>query len=392
MAQEDKGLFGDVNLNNMDFIEVPGRGEAPASVEETTENKKPSDTKEQKVEEDYGFIDIPDFVQDSKSEENTQETETKQEDKTPSENKGSSSSSPFKPFAKALYEEGVLSSFDENEFDEMLKEMSPAEALIELNRKTLLDEIEAYKAEAEEEYQSFLKARDAGVDLNDWATTQAGKKKYNSIKEEDVDADENLQKSLITADLERKGFDAETIKDTIESFEDTNKLQKQAKNALKNLKKEQENEEKNLIEQAKKRDEDNAKAQKAQLASLKKTIEETKEILPGIVLTKQVKEELFKSITQPVKTLENGTQINAVMAKRMEDPIKFAILEDYFVKQGFYDGKFDKLVAKAKTKAVTELEKQLSAESNTQFTSSGKNSLETSDYVKEFESAFKNIK
>jgi len=397
MAENDKSLFGGVNLNNMDFIEVPGRGEASVVVEETHNEQKTDDkSKNPDEQEDYGFIDIPDFVKEETNTkaENTEEKNTQevQEEKTPSTNKGSSSSSPFKPFAKALYEEGVLTSYDETEFDEMLKEMSPAEALIELNRRTLESEIEAYKAEAEEEYKSFLDAREAGVNLDAWAESQAGKKKYASIKDEDLDSDEELQKALITSDLEKRGLDKETIKDTIESYEDTNKLAKQAKTALKNLKKSQEDEEKALIADAKKREADNAKAQKAQLDSLKKNIEDTKEIIPGLPINKQVKDKLFNLITSPVKQTENGQSINAVMAKRMEDPIKYALLEAYFVELGLFDGKFDKIITKAKTKAVTELEKQLSNKSNTEFSNSGKDGLETSEVVTQFESAFKRIK
>ena len=44
----------------------------------------------------------------------------------------------YASFAKAVYEEGVFSEFDEKEFTELTKELgSPAKALIELNKRTI---------------------------------------------------------------------------------------------------------------------------------------------------------------------------------------------------------------------------------------------------------------
>lgn len=395
----EESLFGNVSLMG-DFIDVPGKGEVPIPqepVEKPTEEKETPKTPEKpkEGEEDFTF-EIPDFVKPVEKPQETTEIE-KPEDKSKDTqvSKGNSSSSPFKPFAKALFDEGVLTSFDEEEFDKLVEELgSPAEVLIELNRRTLADEIESYKKEAEDDYKAFLEARESGVNIDEWGNIRDMKKRYSSITDTQIDEDEKLQKDLIRADLENKGNDEETIREMLESFEDTNKLSKQAKTALKNLTKFADEEDKRLTKEAKERDEELVKQQKKQLTDLKKQIEDTKEVIPGMPLNKQVKDKLFNLITAPVKQTEDGRQINAVMAKRMEDPLKYALLEAYFVELGLFDGKFDKLVAKAKTKAITELESSLSSGSNTDFKSSSKGGFSKSEEeeVSEFESAFKRIK
>jgi hypothetical protein len=404
----DKSLFGNVNLSSMDFLEVPGAGETSvttAPVVETDKSKdKPTDTA---IQEEDNFIEIPDTVEPittkvddiEKSLENEEkeivETKVNKETKDSPEVKGNSSSSPlFESFAKALYEGGVLTSYDEAEFKQLVEEVGPAEALIELNKRTLLDEIESYKSESEEEYKSFLEAKEAGVDLNDWAKSQELKAKYKDIDDSAIESDIDLQKSIILTDLKRKGMDDETIRETIESFEDTGKLDKQAKNSFKNLKKAQEDDEKELVIQAKKREEESIKTQKAQIEHLKKTITDTKEIIPGMILNKEVKDSIFSMITTPVKQDANGQALNAVMAKRAEDPIKYALMEAYFVKLGLFDGKFDKIVAKAKTQAVKELETKLSTNNNTNYISGGDGlgGGGESEYAKEFGAAFSRIK
>jgi len=404
----DKSLFGNVNLSSMDFIEVPGAGETSVTTAPVTEvdksKDKPTDTA---IQDDDNFIEIPDTVEPATTKVDDIEKELENEDKKEieikvnketkdsPEVKGNSSSSPlFESFAKALYEGGVLTSYDEAEFKQLVDEVGPAEALIELNKRTLLDEIESYKSESEEEYKSFLEAKEAGVDLNDWAKSQELKAKYKDIDDSAIESDVDLQKSIILTDLKRKGMDDETIRETIESFEDTGKLDKQAKNSFKNLKKAQEEEEKNLVAEAKQREIDNIKTQKAQIEHLKKTITETKELIPGMVLGKDIKDSIFSIITTPVKQDTNGQPLNAVMVKRAEDPIKFALMEAYFLKMGFYDGKFDKMVTKAKTQAVKELETKLSTNNNTNYISGGDglDKGSESEYAKEFGAAFSRIK
>jgi len=369
MAGED--LFGGVSLFGGDdgLIEIPDSN-STQPVEESTEAPKKGEKKQQTEDFDDVTFEIPDVV---KKEETTEvETPVDKVDKTEDNKKGEDSkskkvdsSSPFLSFATALSEEGILASFSPEEYEQIVKETgSEAEALIELNRRTIESEIEAYKEESEAEYKAFLEARDAGVNLNDWAVVQDNKKRFSKITEEDLDTNEKLQKQLITEDLKRRKFEDADILDTIESYEDTNKLASMSKKALKNLAKAEEEKEEALKTSAIEQEKHAAKAAKQQVEDLKKEITKVDEIIPGLKLNKQVKDKILQNITTPVKTLDDGRQLNAVMVKRADDPIKYAILEAYFVEQGFFDGKFDKFVAKAKTNAVKDLESKITGDTS----------------------------
>ena len=369
MAGED--LFGGVSLFGGDdgLIEIPDSNSTQPVEESTEAPKKGGVTKEQDFD-DVTF-EIPDVV---KKEETTEvetavdkinKTEDNKKGEDSKSNKGTDSSSPFLSFATALSETGVLTTFSPEEYEQIVKETgSEAEALIELNRRTIESEIEAYKEESESEYKAFLEARDAGVNLNDWAAVQDNKKRFSKITDEDLDTNEKLQKQLITEDLKRRKFEDADILDTIESYEDTNKLASMSKKALKNLTKAEEEKEEALKTSAIENEKQAAQAAKKQVEDLKKEITKVDEIIPGLKLNKQVRDKILQNITTPVKTLDDGRQLNAVMVKRADDPIKYAILEAYFVEQGFFDGKFDKFIAKAKTDAVKDLESKITGDTS----------------------------
>ena len=397
MAGED--LFGGVSLFGGDdgLIEIPD-GNSTQPVEESTEAPKKVEKKQQTEEFDDITFEIPDVV---KTEEKPTEEKTpvekvdKTDDNKKSEdsksNKDGSSSSPFLSFATALSEEGILASFTPEEYEQIVKETgSEAEALIELNKRTIQAEIDSYKEESEAEYKAFLEARDAGVNLNDWAVVQDNKKRFSKITEEDLDTNEKLQKQLITEDLKRRKFEDADILDTIESYEDTNKLASMSKKALKNLTKAEEEKEEALKTSAIENEKQAAKAAKQQVEDLKKEITKVDEIIPGLKLNKQVKDKILQNIMTPVKTLDDGRQLNAVMLKRADDPIKYAILEAYFVEQGFFDGKFDKFVAKAKTNAVKDLESKITGDTSYH---TGKTALNATpeEIDKEYELGWKNV-
>lgn len=373
-----KGLFDSVDLSDDSLIDVEIDNELEVSTPpESKESKKPKEI--ETVEEDDSLIDIPDTV-DELSEE-VEETEDNEEPKTPPQpKKGSSSSSPYKPFAKALVEEGFLPEFADEDFDTLSQELgSDVAALIELSKRSLQEELEAYKSSQEEDFKSFIAAKEQGLDLNKWYDINQNKKLYSSITEDKVEADEKLQKKLVASYLKEKGFSQEEIEDTVETYEDTAKLEAKAKVALKKLREIEEVKEAKLIEEKKQADLQKTKEVEETIKTLKSKIEEYKEIVPGIQINKQTKDKLFKYITEPVKQGPNGEQWNLATAKRMEDPYKYAIIENYLIELGVFDGKFDKIINKQKTKALTELEKTLSSSKNTGFLGKASNNDDGED-------------
>lgn len=363
------GLFDTIDLNTMGDLEIP-MGLEPKKEEiiddesiEIVEDKKVPAKKTE--DNDLEFIEIDDIPKKNIEEDEDDDTESKT---PPQDKKSNSSSSPFLPFAKTLNEEGFLSDFTEEEFSELATELgSEVEALMELSRRSFQSEIEAYKNEQEEDYKAFLEAKDSGVNLNKWGDILSEKKYYEAIKEDELQSNESLQKKIVTAYLTEKGFSKEEIDDTIETYEDTAKLSTKATTALSKMKESVLSREKKLAEDKKLEDIKALENRKQTQKNLKDQIEAYKEIVPGIGINKQTKDKLFSNITQPVKQGPNGEQWNLATAKRMEDPMKYAILETYFVELGLFDGKFDKLLAKTKTKALSSLERVLSERGNTDF-------------------------
>ena len=365
-------LFGNVTFGE-DLIDISEA--TPKAVETAVEKTTP----DKPVGED-DFIEVQVGSLGTKINEDIEEEELEEivnsgTETPPAKPKGSSSSSPFKPFAKALSEEGFLPEISDEEFDSLAEELgSPQAALMELSRRSIQADIDDYKKSAEGDYKAFIEARDAGLDLNVWADIQEAKNYYSSITEEKIDDDEALQKELITEHLRSTGLDEETISSTIESWETTGKLLDNAKKAHTKLIKFAEKQEAKLKEDKVKQDEANKKAREESLKALRKEVDSMNEIIPGIKINKQTKDKLYTNITTVVKTGANGEQYNAAMAKRLEDPIKYALIENYLIELGVFDGKWDKIVTRTKAKAVSELEKALSESSNTDF-GSGKNTL-----------------
>ena len=98
--------------------------------------------------------------------------------------------------------------------------------------------------------------------------------------------------------------------------------------------------------------------QKAQLVNIKKQIDDTEEILPGIQLNKGVKDKLYQSMTTIVATDENNRPMNAVMAMRAKDPLGFEKKLHYYASIGLFNEKPDmtKIMSTAKTNAAKEFE------------------------------------
>lgn len=373
-------LFNNVNLDNQDeFIEIP---DVISSNEEEETNKKSTETV---VDEDTGMIEIPDTITSNKDNEEEEldltefSEETDGKETPPAKTKGSSSSSPFKPFVKALSEEGFLPSIEDDEFDKLVEELgSESEALMELSRRTIAADIEEYKKSAESDFKAFLEAREKGYDLNEWADVYEAKKSYSEITEDAIEDSEELQKNLIKQNLAYRGMSEDEIEDTIEAYETTGKLADNAKKAHKNLVKYAEAQEKKLEEDKKIQEQTRIKEREESLNSLKKEIDSIVEPFPGIKINKQTKDKIYANITTAVAKGANGEPLNAAMAKRAENPIKYAIYENLLLELGAFDGKLDKLLSKTKSKALSELEKTLSDGKNTSF-KSGKNTLPEQD-------------
>lgn len=338
----------DMNLEDLfDFTDNVGDG-AKSSVE----NKDGEGTKPVE-EEQFKEEDLLNFGPDESDSDTDEEIEKPH---SPAE-KAESSSSPnhWVIFAKSLEESGLISEFEEDKFEELVKEAgSPAEAIIALADQTIQKTIEEHINAQDAEYQEFVRMRDSGVDMGQYAKVSKQAKEYDKYSIDKVKYDVDLQKEVVREDLRLKGMDRDEIEDLIESLEDTNKLSKKAESAVTNLGKFKEAQLQRLQEEAARSDREREEATKKQLESYQRYVEDSKEIIPGIKLNKQKKDKLFDMIVKPSETY-NGQPVNALTAKMLKDPIKFNYTLAALIDAGVFDGKWDNLIKVGKSKAIEDL-------------------------------------
>lgn len=370
-------LFGNVMLGE-ELLDIP---DTPVQVTDDDTPAVEKTTKVTPADDDEEFIDVvvgttPKPASEEADEDlNPEGFIEKTDDETPPNTKGSSSSSPIKPFVKALTEVGFLPSVEDEDFDKLVEEQGDEiKALMELTRRSIEADIKEYKESAEGDFKAFIEARDAGLDLNQWADIQEAKSYYSSLTDDKIEADETLQKELITEHLRLKNMEESDITDLIDSLETTGKLADNAKKSHKGLVKFAEQQEVKLKADKIAKDEADKKTREENLKALRKEVDVLSEVVPGIKINKQTKDKIYSNITTVVKTGPNGEQFNAAMAKRAEDPLKYAIIENYLIEMGVFDGKWDKIVARNTSKAVKDLERVLSDNKNTDF-KSGKTTL-----------------
>lgn len=341
------------------------------------------DTKEEV--EDFDESSLLDFTDLIEEEEKPKEKKT---ETAPVEKPNTNSSSPSNAmlvFAKTLEQEGLISDFSDEDFTKLVEETgSPTNAIVELVNKTIGATIEQHINSQDSEYQEFVRMRDSGVDLNEYAKITKKANNYNSYKLEDVREDVELQKKVIREHLTLKGIDKEEIDDTIENLEDTNKLSKRAETALNTLKEYREKELRKLEEQTAKQEQLKQEEMQQQLANIRKEIDSSNEIVPGIKHNKQTKDKLFDMITKPAGVI-GGQSVNAITMKMHENPTKFNLILAEMIRLGVFDGKWDSITKVSKTKAITDLEKVVN--SNTSYTAG-----EKSDYVSKVYEKIRNMK
>lgn len=346
----------DMDLSDLfDLTDTPGEGP------KDTEAKPEETTQENPEEEIFKEEEMLNLGPDGSDPDEEIEKPHSPEKETES----SSSPNHWVIFAKSLEESGLISEFEEDKFEELVKEAgSPAEAIIALADQTIQKTIEEHINAQDAEYQEFVRMRDSGVDMGQYAKVSKQAREYDKYSVENVRNDVDLQKEVVREDLRLKGMDRDEIEDLIESLEDTNKLSKKAESAVAKLGKFKEAQLQRLQEEAAKSDREREEATKKQLESYQKFVEDSKEIIPGVKLNKQKKDKLFDMIVKPSETY-NGQPVNALTAKMLKDPVKFNYTLAALIDAGVFDGKWDNLIKVGKSKAIEDLAKAV--ETGVQF-------------------------
>jgi len=288
----------------------------------------------------------------------TKDTDTTTEE-TPSGESADSSKFPYSTFAKALYEEGVLTSFDEEEFSKLAEESGEVEALFSLIGTTINGEVDKELNKFSPEQRDVIDAIGKGVSLEKYLQVKAKQQNYSSVKVEELSDDDSLCKRLIEDDLVARGYSSEEIKETIEDIDSLGKLEARGKSSLKRLQKTQADDLKKSKEDADKRNRDLEIQNKQALSNLRTSIDRIKEVIPGMKVNAPTKNKMYEALTTPAAQTADGQYLNSVYAKRAQDPSKFDLTLAYLYTLGVFDGKWDKISASAKSGAVADLEKKL---------------------------------
>lgn len=283
--------------------------------------------------------------------EEIQQNQQEENEDPSSQNTGQDSPSLYTAIAKVLVEEGVLQELKEG------TKIEGAEDLIKLYDDQIQARVEQYKQGLDPRVKWLQDHIEEGVALEDLLALDKSKIEVNQIAESNLDSDENLQKQVLRQFYQKTTkFSNERIEKEITRLSDLNELENEAKSALPELKQVIADEENILAEKAKKEREAQLEAQTKQLESFKKTLNETKEIIPGLALTSTLKDKVYKSMTTAVAQDAFGNPVNRIGKARMENPLdfEFKLAYLYELTDGFT--KWDVLATPAKKTAMKELE------------------------------------
>lgn len=250
-------------------------------------------------------------------------------------------------------EAGLFSSLEADK-------ITDATQLVEAIKSEITEGVEDYKNSLPEALKSIISNYEEGVPLRDLIELQSNEVELDSITEEDLE-DKDLQKRVYTQYLKSTTkFSDSKIEKEINKLDDLDELSDEAKNALEELKELTKAEKDRAIAEAKAERAAYEKAQKEQLEQLKKEVEGTQEIIPGVKLNQKEQVTLFKQMTTPVAFDRQGNPISKVQEVRAKDPVLFEKTLNYLVMKGVFEkdySLFKTVEAKAKTKTISELEK-----------------------------------
>lgn len=362
-------LFNDFEDN---FIEVDNDGEIIADTSNHSEaTKDDNDQHSDEADETAGdMIEITDDgeikIEGNSDDSDKQEADSEDNDGS-KDNKGMSagssddkgdSSELIKAFASGLHQKGiidedVLSLFDETD--------DPEEALFEAIHSQVQNSRDEWIASLPPRVKHIVENYKEGVPLNQLLQLEAQSDAIENIDENSIATNEGLQRDLITQFYKTKGFSDTKINKLIERAEDLDELEDEAKDAYTELKAINDQQKEQLKVQAAQQRKAAEENRKKQLELLDTTLNEAKEIIPGIPVNKKIKNEIKEYMTKPIEIDENNTPISYVQKKRMEDTMGFDMKLNYYIKLGLFDKEpnMDALKNTAKTKAGYQFKKEL---------------------------------
>jgi hypothetical protein len=369
---------------------------SPTQLENSLQEKEKPDTEETVTNDDVFNIVPVTQVSDEKEikEETTDNTEEKPEGTQ------SKSSVAYKALIKELVKEGIITVSEGEDIEKIDGNFDTIKSLVEKTlEQKLKDKEDNWKKSFSGAKKRFLEIEDAFSDA-DHAILMAQRLEYlESLNEDAIKKNPQLQKQIIFEELKGKGFSDQDAVEFIEEIEE-GKLEEKAIKAFPSLKSQ-------TTKHVEKSREERAKIEEAQKAEatetfnkLLGTIEEKKSFIDGLELNKVSREKLKNNITNIVhKDEKTGKEMNSLMYKQHRNPVEFELLINYYDSLGLFNidktGNFkpdiSKLKTIAKTTAVNELDQVLASEERT-LGGGGNFSSKTESALSLLKEAFKNKK
>jgi hypothetical protein len=308
-------ILGSDEIENL-FSEEEETQEVP----QDNDGDNPEENKNDKDNETTEVIDVDNLFTDSpESVGSGKENNTGDREDTYSE-KGKDAS-PNKHFyssvAKALKEEGIFQTLEDNE----VEEISSAEDFAEAVNKQIHSMLDDRQKRIDE-------ALNSGVSISDIQRCEKALEFFNSLQENDIidesDKGEKLRKQLIYTDFINRGYSTERAQREVQKSFSSGTDIEDAKEALASNKEFFQSEYDNIIREAKEEEQKEVEKRKKQAEDLKRSILEDTKIFGDLQVDKVTRRKIYDNISKPVyKDPETGELFTAIQRYEMENRTEF---------------------------------------------------------------------
>lgn len=358
--EEELNLDNILGAEEIDSLFIDNDDAQTPPEEKEEEVKNNNKNKESEEKETTEILDVDNLFESESV--GSEETKEEQEDTTSKET-GTSPKNFYSSIAKALREEGIFPDLE----DEVANGIKTPADLRDLIDKQITSGIEERNKKIDE-------ALSAGVEPTEIKKYENTINYLNSIKEEaltdESEKGETLRKQLIYQDFINRGYSKERAEREVNKSFNSGSDIEDAKEALNSNKEFFEDSYNELIEEAKKADEELKKTRKKQEETLKKSILEDANIFGEVQVDKTTRNKIYENISKPVyKDPNTGEYLTALQKYQKENTVDYiknvGIL--YTLTDGFKN--IDKLVKgrvrKEVKKGLAELERTFNSTSRT---------------------------
>lgn len=264
-------------------------------------------------------------------------------------------------FASALAEEGVLDLEEGAEIKTFDDIANAVQATIRKNELAGLSDLQ----------REYLKSLENGISTEEFNTSKQKITRLESITEDAVKENEDVQRQLITEGYIAKGYSEDKAKKFAQRSFDLGENEADALETLTEQKQAAIDAEKAREDARKQQIEDSEKSRKESLEKIKEIVfDEKSEVIPGFTYNKKVAEEVHRSMTTPAGEI-NGRPVSRAALLRSKNPIDYEHKLNYLLTltKDFTD--FTAFETKQKSSKAKDFVDQLTSQSSSGGGSAG---------------------